>query len=85
MADQLIKGLEGVIVAQTSSSKIDGQNGRLFYRGISIEEFIEKELIPREAEFASKDFSELVPELEDLRNMVRRMELWAPRPPRRIP
>ena len=41
MADQLIKGLEGVIVAQSQSSKVDGQNGRLFYRGIAIEEFVE--------------------------------------------
>lgn len=48
MADQLIKGLEGVIVAQTYSSKIDGQNGRLFYRGIPIEEFVENKALYEE-------------------------------------
>ncbi len=48
MADQLIKGLEGVIVAQTSSSKIDGQNGRLFYRGVPIEEFVENNALYEE-------------------------------------
>ncbi len=48
MADQLIKGLEGVIVAQTYSSKVDGQNGRLYYRGIPIEEFIENKALYEE-------------------------------------
>jgi citrate synthase len=30
------KGLEGIVAAQTAISMIDGQNGRLFYRGIDI-------------------------------------------------
>lgn len=47
-----------------------------------IQEFIEKELIPREAEFAAKEFSEIEPEIEELRNMVRQMELWAPLHPK---
>ncbi len=47
-----------------------------------MEEFIEKELIPREAQFAGKDFSEIEPEIEDLRKMVRQMELWAPLHPK---
>ena len=47
-----------------------------------IQEFIEKELIPREAEFAVKEFSEIEPEIEELRNMVRQMELWAPLHPK---
>ena len=47
-----------------------------------IQEFIEKELIPREAEFAAKAFSEIEPEIEELRKMVRQMELWAPLHPK---
>ena len=47
-----------------------------------IQEFIEKELIPREAEFAAKEFSEIEPEIEELRKMVRQMELWAPLHPK---
>ena len=47
-----------------------------------IQEFIEKELIPREAQFAVMDFSEMEPEIEDLRKMVRQMELWAPLHPK---
>lgn len=37
----MIKGLEGVIAAQTAISQIDGINGRLFYRGIDIDELAE--------------------------------------------
>lgn len=36
------KGLEGVVAAETAISYIDGQNGRLFYRGIEINELAEK-------------------------------------------
>lgn len=35
------RGLEGVIAAQTGISFIDGHNGRLFYRGIDINELVE--------------------------------------------
>src|SRR3954454_13243763 len=35
------KGLEGVIAASTAISCIDGINGRLFYRGIDINELAE--------------------------------------------
>lgn len=35
-------GLEGIVAAQTGISYIDGQNGRLFYRGIDINELAEK-------------------------------------------
>ncbi len=35
------RGLEGVIAAQTGISFIDGANGRLFYRGIDINELVE--------------------------------------------
>ncbi len=35
------KGLEGVIASKTSISYIDGQNGRLFYQGIEINELAE--------------------------------------------
>ncbi|HEU5013469.1 MAG TPA: citrate synthase [Roseiflexaceae bacterium] len=36
------KGLEGVVAASTAISYIDGINGRLFYRGIEINELAEK-------------------------------------------
>jgi len=36
------KGLQGIIAAETAISYIDGQNGRLFYRGIEINELAEK-------------------------------------------
>lgn len=36
------KGLEGIVAAQTAISCIDGLNGRLFYRGIEINELAEK-------------------------------------------
>ena len=35
------KGLEGIIAAKTSISYIDGQNGRLFYQGIEINQLAE--------------------------------------------
>ena len=41
-ASKLIKGLEGVVAAQTSLSDVDGANGRLLYRGIPIGELVEK-------------------------------------------
>ncbi|AXR77096.1 citrate synthase [Natrarchaeobaculum sulfurireducens] len=41
MADDLRKGLEGVLVAESELSSIDGDAGRLIYRGYSIEELAE--------------------------------------------
>jgi citrate synthase len=45
MTDQALtvtkKGLEGVVVAQTNLSRIDGQNGELFYRGMDIHDLAE--------------------------------------------
>jgi len=41
-ASKLVKGLEGVVAAQTSLSDLDGENGRLLYRGIPIGELVEK-------------------------------------------
>ena len=36
------KGMEGIVAAQTAISYIDGMNGRLFYRGIDINELAER-------------------------------------------
>ena len=33
-----VKGLEGVVASQTALSLVDGENSKLYYRGISIEE-----------------------------------------------
>ncbi|ARS90567.1 citrate synthase [Natrarchaeobaculum aegyptiacum] len=41
MADDLNKGLEGVLVAESALSSIDGDAGRLIYRGYSIEDLAE--------------------------------------------
>lgn len=38
MADDLKEGLEGVLVAESSLSHIDGEEGRLIYRGYAIED-----------------------------------------------
>ncbi|ELY47479.1 citrate synthase [Natronorubrum sulfidifaciens] len=38
MVDDLKKGLEGVLVAESGLSSIDGDEGRLIYRGYTIEE-----------------------------------------------
>ncbi|MFB6298773.1 MAG: citrate synthase [Halobacteriales archaeon] len=38
---ELKKGLEGVLVAESSLSSIDGENGRLTYRGYAIEDLAE--------------------------------------------
>jgi citrate synthase len=45
MAEELQKGLEGVLVAESALSFIDGDEGRLVYRGYGIEE------LAREASF----------------------------------
>jgi citrate synthase len=38
MSDDLKKGLEGVLVAESALSNIDGDAGRLVYRGYTIED-----------------------------------------------
>ncbi len=40
--EKTAKGLQGVVAAQTAISYIDGQHGRLSYRGIDINELAEK-------------------------------------------
>ena len=47
-----------------------------------MDEFVEKELIPLEPEFIHKTFREMKPVLEQKREMVRKMELWAPNHPK---
>jgi len=47
-----------------------------------MDEFVDKELIPLEGEFLHKDFKTMVPVLEEKRQMVKKMELWAPNHPK---
>lgn len=47
-------------------------------------EFVEKELIPLEPEFLTKDFKAMLAELAEKRRMVKRMELWAPNHPKEL-
>jgi alkylation response protein AidB-like acyl-CoA dehydrogenase len=46
-----------------------------------IDEFVDRELIPIESEFLNKDFRDLLPLLQEKKNMVKKMELWAPNHP----
>ncbi|MFH1985294.1 MAG: acyl-CoA dehydrogenase family protein [Pseudomonadota bacterium] len=43
-----------------------------------VDEFVDRELIPMEPQFLTRSFSDMLPELEKKRRMVREMELWAP-------
>ncbi len=43
-----------------------------------INEFVDKELIPIEPEFLTKEFSEMLPILKEKQAMVKQMGLWAP-------
>ena len=47
-----------------------------------INEFVDKELIPMEPEFITNEFRDMVPALEEKRDMVRKMELWGPNHPK---
>jgi len=44
----------------------------------SINEFIDKELIPLEPEFVTGDFNEMEPVIKEKQAMVKKMGLWAP-------
>ncbi|MDZ4163963.1 MAG: acyl-CoA dehydrogenase family protein [Smithellaceae bacterium] len=46
-----------------------------------MKEFVQKELLPLEQEFFTKDFRSLLPVLEEKRRLVKAMELWAPNHP----
>lgn len=39
---EFAKGLEGIVAGETALSLVDGKNSRLYYRGISVEEFVGK-------------------------------------------
>ena len=43
-----------------------------------INEFVDKELVPLEADFLNRPWEDLEPVLAEKREMVKRMELWAP-------
>ncbi|MGB9735385.1 MAG: acyl-CoA dehydrogenase family protein [bacterium] len=47
-----------------------------------INEFVDKELIPLEPEFMKKGIKEMMPVLNEKREMVKKMELWAPNQPK---
>ena len=49
-----------------------------------IDEFVDRELIPIEPEFMTKEFRDMLPVLEEKREMVKKMELWAPGFPKEI-
>lgn len=46
-----------------------------------IDDFVDRELIPMEKEFLNKTFRSLLPLIEKKKEMVRKMELWAPNHP----
>ncbi len=41
-SEQYVRGLEGIIAAESSICSIDGEQGLLYYRGYSIEELVKK-------------------------------------------
>ncbi len=47
-----------------------------------VNEFVDRELIPLEPEFATRGFREMIPALKEKQNKVRQMELWAPNFPK---
>ncbi len=47
-----------------------------------MKEFVERELIPMEQEFVTRGFKAMLPEIEEKRQLVRKMELWAPLHPK---
>ncbi|MCG6911088.1 MAG: acyl-CoA dehydrogenase family protein [Deltaproteobacteria bacterium] len=47
-----------------------------------MKEFVEKELIPLEPEFLTKDASSMIPVIREKQAMVKKMELWAPNHPK---
>ncbi len=47
-----------------------------------IDEFMDREIIPLEPEFHRAPFREMLPVLAEKREMVKRMELWAPNHPK---
>jgi acyl-CoA dehydrogenase len=49
-----------------------------------VNEFVDKELIPLEPEFLNHEFVEMLPVLQEKRQMVKKMELWAPNQPKEL-
>ena len=47
-----------------------------------VNEFVDRELIPLEPEFATRSFREMIPVLKDKQKKVKQMELWAPNFPK---
>ena len=47
-----------------------------------INEFVDRELIPLEPEFLTREFRDMLPVLREKQEMVKQMELWAPNQPR---
>ena len=50
------KGLEGIVAAATAISYIDGINGRLFYRGIDINELAQQSTFMRIGRFRMRSW-----------------------------
>lgn len=82
------KGLEGVVAAESEICQIDGAQGKLFYRGYSIEDLAQhssfeettylllNEKLPSETELAS--FSRAMRKCRDLPGPIQEMIRWFP-------
>jgi len=64
------KGLEGVIAAESEICQIDGPNGKLYYRGYSIEDLAQHSSFEESAYLL---LNEKLPTQEELANFSRRM------------
>lgn len=72
------KGLEGVVAAESEICRIDGQNGKLFYRGYSVED------LAKYSSFEETTYLllyEKLPTSDELEEFVRRMRASRPLPP----
>jgi len=49
-----------------------------------VREFMQKEVYPLEPHFLFKSFKQMKPKLEEVRNKVKQMELWAPQLPKEL-
>ena len=72
------KGLEGVVAAESEICKVDGANGKLYYRGYSIEDLAEHSSFE---ECAYLLLNEKLPNKTELENFTRRIRQCRDLPP----
>ena len=69
-ASHFVKGLEGIVAAQTALSLVDGENSRLLYRGIPIQELAQNSNFEETVFFLWYGHLPLAKELEDFKKSL---------------